>query len=50
MFIDKKRQGTCGGWVGQSSFNDKVLRKLCGQSYNINKLLGNANNHVLLYL
>ena len=50
MFIDKKRQGSCLGWVVQSCFHDKVLEKLCGQSYDINKPLGNANNHVVLYM
>ena len=50
VFIDKKRQWSCGGWVGHSCFHDKVSRKSCGQSYSINKPLGNANNHVVLYM
>ena len=36
MFIDKKRQGSCGGWLSQSSFHDEVLRKLYGKGYDIN--------------
>ena len=32
VFIDDKRQGSCGGWRDQSCFHDKALRILCGQS------------------
>ena len=48
MLIHKKRQGSsCEYWEGQSCFHDKVLRKLYGQSYYINKSLGNTNNHLV---
>ena len=43
-------RSSCGDWVGQSCFHDEVLRKLYGQSYYINKPLGNANNHAVLSL
>ena len=38
------------GGPSQSCFHDKVLRKLYGQSYDINKPLGKANNYVVLYM